>query len=54
MDGVPPEMMKPFQYITKREISEEDKAFILKLMKLDTRDWPTAEEPLQDEWIGAD
>jgi serine/threonine protein kinase len=54
MDGVPPEMMKLFQYITKREISEEGKAFILKLMKLDPRDRPTAEELLQDEWFEAD
>lgn len=51
MDGVPPEKMKPFRLITEREISKEDKAFILKIMKLDPRDRPTAKELLQDEWF---
>ena len=51
MHGVPPERMKPFRLITEREISKEDKAFILKIMKLDPRDRPTAKELLQDEWI---
>ena len=51
MHGVPPEKMKPFGRITEREISKEDKAFILKIMKLDPRDRPTANELLQDEWF---
>lgn len=51
MHGVPREKMKPFGRITEREISKEDKAFILKIMKLDPRDRPTAKELLQDEWF---
>jgi len=51
MNGVPHEMLKPFQYITEREITKEDKAFVLKIMKLDSRDRPTAKELLQDEWF---
>jgi serine/threonine protein kinase len=43
--------MKPFGYVTDREITKEDKAFILKIMKLDPRDSPTAKELLQDEWF---
>jgi hypothetical protein len=51
MNGVPHELMKPFGYVTDREITKEDKAFILKIMKLDPRDSPTAKELLQDEWF---
>jgi len=51
MNGVPHEMLKPFQFITEREIAKEDKAFVLKIMKLDPRDRPTAKELLQDEWF---
>lgn len=51
MRGVPPEKMKPFRLITEREISKEDKTFILKIMKLDPRDRPTAKELLQNEWF---
>jgi hypothetical protein len=51
MNGVPHEMLKPFQFITEREIAKEDKVFVLKIMKLDPRDRPTAKELLQDEWF---
>ena len=51
MNGVPHELLKPFQYITEREIIKEDKEFILKIMKLNPRDRPTAKELLQDEWF---
>lgn len=51
MHGVPKEKMKPFGRITEREISKEDKTFLLKIMKLDPRDRPTAKELLQDEWF---
>ncbi len=51
MHGVPREKMKPFARITGQEISREDKAFILKIMKLDPRDRPTAKELLRDEWF---
>lgn len=51
MHRVPQEKMKPFGRIGEREISKEDKAFVLKIMKLDPRDRPTAKELLQDEWF---
>lgn len=51
MNSVPDAERKPFQNVGEREISKEDKAFILKIMKLDPRDRPTAKELLQDEWF---
>ncbi|PYI08823.1 serine/threonine protein kinase [Aspergillus sclerotiicarbonarius CBS 121057] len=48
---IPPTTMKPFSRASRREISEEDKNFILKIMKLDPRDRPTANETLGDEWF---
>ncbi|KAK2754807.1 hypothetical protein FQN54_006700 [Arachnomyces sp. PD_36] len=51
MNDVPPEKLKPFSLASRREISEEDKEFVLKIMKLDPRDRPTAKELLDDEWF---
>ena len=51
MSAVPPEKLKPFQYLNEREICSADKAFILKIMKLDPRDRPPVKELLQDEWF---
>jgi serine/threonine protein kinase len=51
MSAVTPEKMKPFQYLSEREICNADKAFVLKIMKLDPRDRPTVKELLQDEWF---
>ncbi|PGG99668.1 STE/STE20 protein kinase [Helicocarpus griseus UAMH5409] len=51
MDGVPPEKMKPFSLASQREISTEDKEFILRIIKLDPRDRPTAKELLKDKWF---
>ncbi|SMY29794.1 unnamed protein product [Zymoseptoria tritici ST99CH_1A5] len=51
MDSTPTETLKPFSRITNREISEEDKGFILRIMKLDYRDRPTARQLLDDEWF---
>lgn len=41
--------MRPFNFTTTREICEEDNEFVLKIMKLDPRDWPTAQELLEDK-----
>jgi hypothetical protein len=49
--GVPPEMMKPFIQIRKSEISNEDKKFVLGIMKLDPRDRTIARELLEDDWF---
>jgi casein kinase II subunit alpha len=41
----------PFHLSVDKELSEEDKIFICKIMKLDPRDRPTAKELLRDEWF---
>jgi len=40
-----------FSNIAAHEVPEADSKFILKMMKLDSRDRPTAEELLDDEWF---
>lgn len=47
----PPENMTPFGMVTEREVVKEDKEFILKIMKMDWRDRPTAKQLLKDEWF---
>ena len=42
---------KPFTNISTEEVSSEDKRFILKIMKLDPRDRPSAQQLLDDEWF---
>jgi serine/threonine protein kinase len=51
MNGVPPETLRPFSLASAREISTEDKEFVLKIMELDPRDRPTAKQLLEDEWF---
>lgn len=51
MTSVPSSQMKPFQLASRREISPEDKEFVLKIMKMDPRDRPTVTEILEDEWF---
>ncbi|KAJ8128990.1 hypothetical protein O1611_g4640 [Lasiodiplodia mahajangana] len=51
MDLVPPQAMTPFRHVTEREVAKEDKDFVLKIMKMDWRDRPTAKELLSDEWF---
>ncbi|KAK0633609.1 kinase-like domain-containing protein [Immersiella caudata] len=46
--GPPP---KPFHRVGPREVPSADTAFLLKIMKLDPRDRPTAEELLADVWF---
>lgn len=48
---IPPTAMKPFSRASRLEISEEDKNFILRIMKIDPRDRPTANQLLGDEWF---
>jgi len=43
---------KPFAQAEDKELAEEDRTFICKIMKLDPRDRPTAKELLQDPWLG--
>ncbi|KAK1086660.1 hypothetical protein LTR33_001460 [Friedmanniomyces endolithicus] len=51
MRNTPADSMRPFRNTTGREITEEDKRFVLKIMKLDPRTRPTVEELLADEWF---
>ncbi|KKZ60399.1 hypothetical protein EMCG_00685 [[Emmonsia] crescens] len=51
MNDVPPEKLRPFSLASQQEISKEDKEFVLKIMKLDPRDRPTAKKLLKDEWF---
>ncbi|KAI7776319.1 serine/threonine protein kinase [Diaporthe eres] len=43
----------PFSLVTEREVGKEDKEFILRIMKTDWRDQPTAnmKELLEDGWF---
>jgi hypothetical protein len=50
MQEIPLEKLTPFARVTEREVSQKDKKFIGKIMMLDPRDRPTAEELLEDEW----
>ncbi|KAJ5799716.1 kinase-like protein [Penicillium psychrosexuale] len=43
----------PFTHISTKEVSVEDKKFILKIMKLDPRDRPSAQQLLDDEWFNS-
>ncbi|KAJ0417874.1 serine/threonine protein kinase [Aspergillus carlsbadensis] len=51
MQNTPLETLRPFHRTTPREISAEDKEFVLKIMKLDPRDRLTAQALLGDEWF---
>lgn len=48
------ESMRPFHLTTSREICDEDKRFVLRIMKLDPRDRPCAWELLEDSWFAAE
>ncbi|KUI70428.1 Serine/threonine-protein kinase svkA [Cytospora mali] len=45
----PPESMTPFRLVTEQEVAKEVKEFVLRIMKMDWRDRPTAKELLKDE-----
>lgn len=51
MHSTPPDSLRPFQQTTSKEISEADKAFIMRIMKLDPRERPTATSLLADAWF---
>ncbi|KAF2871969.1 kinase-like domain-containing protein [Massariosphaeria phaeospora] len=54
MSHSPKETLTPFKNIVKEELCREDKQFLLKIMKLDPRDRPTARELLDDPWFYED
>lgn len=45
------ELHKPFELADDEELTVQDKEFILKIMKLDPRDRPTAKQLLADKWF---
>jgi hypothetical protein len=47
----PADQLGLFKRITKNEISEEDSAFLQKIMKWDWRDRPTVKQLLEDDWF---
>jgi serine/threonine protein kinase len=51
MENSPKETLRPFHMTTEREICREDRDFICKIMKLDPRDRPSAQELLEDPWF---
>lgn len=51
MNDVPPEKLRPFSLASYQEISPEDIEFVLKIMRLDPRDRPTARQLLGDKWF---
>ncbi|OJD12927.1 STE protein kinase [Emergomyces pasteurianus Ep9510] len=51
MQNSPPETLRPFRLTSAREICQEDKDIVLKIMKLDPRDRPTASALLEDGWF---
>lgn len=42
---------RPFHRISAMEVSPADKEFLLRIMKLDPSDRPTAQQLLEDEWF---
>lgn len=42
---------RPFEIIQDDCLTEEDREFLLKVMKFDPRDRPTAAQLLQDKWF---
>jgi casein kinase II subunit alpha len=42
---------RPFDLIQDDCLTEEDRTFLLKIIKLDPRDRPTAKQLLQDKWF---
>lgn len=45
--------MEAFSEAEDKELAEEDRTFICKIMKLDPRDRPAVNELLQDPWLRA-
>lgn len=51
MKNSPKETLMPFERTSNKEVSEVDKKFVLKMMKLDPRARATVAELLEDEWF---
>ncbi|RDW81536.1 uncharacterized protein DSM5745_05093 [Aspergillus mulundensis] len=51
MQKSPRETLRPFTPAPAKEISQKVKDFVLRIMKLDTRNRPTTRQPLGDAWF---
>ncbi|KAF1914442.1 kinase-like domain-containing protein [Ampelomyces quisqualis] len=47
---IPNEQLNPFEWITREEVSKRDNDFLMKIMKFDYRDRPSAKQLLADKW----
>ncbi|KAF4627689.1 hypothetical protein G7Y89_g10467 [Cudoniella acicularis] len=54
MQEIPQSKTTPFSRTTEKEVCIKDKEFIGKIMMMDWRDRPTAEQLLEDEWFKED
>lgn len=54
MQEIPRTKTTPFDRTIEDEVCKKDKDFIGKIMMMDWRDRPTANELLQDEWFTED
>lgn len=54
MTNSPPETFRPFARTANKEVSEVDKRFLLKMMKLDPRARSRVEDLLNDVWFEED
>jgi hypothetical protein len=50
-DIIPQNEQGMFSKVAEREVNRRDKEFICRIMKMDPRDRPTAEELLEDSWF---
>ncbi|KAL4925821.1 putative serine/threonine protein kinase [Aspergillus undulatus] len=51
MQNSPAETLRPFHLTTTEEICQDDKEFMLRIMRLDPRDRPSARQLLEDQWF---
>lgn len=51
MQNSPPETLQPFHLTTTEEICQDDKKVVLRIMRLDPRDRPSARQLLEDQWF---
>ncbi|KAL4984446.1 kinase-like domain-containing protein [Aspergillus falconensis] len=51
MQNSPPDTLRPFHLTTTKEIHQDDRNFVLRIMRLDPRDRPSARQLLEDQWF---
>jgi len=51
LERMPRRNQTPFATVAEKDIKKEDKEFILKIMKMDPSERPTAEQLLKDKWF---